>query len=84
MDADWEMPGSRRHELSELDRVLDLLTRPRLVGRRVPDSVRSELLSLGVQLGRPSGRQDLIRQVWSRKRPLMRQPGGPNDLPPCA
>lgn len=77
--------GARRHELSELDRVLSLLARPARLGARVPKALRSELLDLGLTSGLSAGRRDLIEQVWERKRPLLRQLHHLDDpLPPCA
>ena len=86
MDANgWGAFGSQRHELNELDRVLDLLARPARLGSGVPPSVRSDLRGLGLDLGRSAERKDLIERVWSRKRPLLRELGGGDDpLPPCA
>lgn len=82
---DWGEMGSRRLELSELDRVLAMLTRPAHVGERLPPTVRDELRGLGVRLGSSTRRETLIERVWSRKRPLMRQLGAMDDpLPPCA
>ena len=80
----WGSLGSQWHELNELDRVLDLLARPARLGTPVPQSVRSDLRKLGLELGRSTPRKDLIEQAWSLKRPLLRQMGAFDDLPPCA
>jgi hypothetical protein len=80
----WGTLGSQWHELNELDRVLDLLARPARLGTRVPESVRSDLRKLGLELGRSAHRKQLIERVWSLKRPLLRQTGAFDDLPPCA
>ena len=81
----WGTFGSQRHELNELDRVLNLLARPAPLGSGVPRSVRSELRGLGLDLGRSAERKDLIERVWGLKRPLLRELGAPDDpLPPCA
>ena len=77
--------GSRWHELNVLNRVLDELTRPSLPGASLPSSVRDQLRSIGVPTGRAARREVLIAQVWSRKRPLMRQLYASDDpMPPCA
>lgn len=77
--------GARRHELSELDRLLSLLARPARFGSRVPKALRFELLDLGVTSGLSACRRDLIEQVWERKRPLLRQLHHLDDpLPPVA
>ena len=85
MDADWGRMGARWHELGELDRVLGMLTRPSSVGAGLPNTLREDLLELGVRLGRTTRREKLVEQVWSLKRPLIRQLGALDDpLPPCA
>ena len=77
--------GSRWQELHLLDQVLDQLTRPSLPDASLPSSVRDQLRSLGVQIGRSPRREELIAQVWGRKRPLMRQLYAFDDpTPPCA
>ena len=81
---DWF--GSRWRELHLLDTLLDQLTRPALVGTSVPASVSDQLRSIGVSLGRAPRREELIAQVWGRKRPLLRQLDFDDDdpMPPCA
>ena len=77
--------GARRYELSELDRLLSMLSRPVRVGARVPRALRTELSDLGLVPGRSACRQDLIELVWQRKRPLLRELHHLDDpLPPCA
>jgi len=81
----WGTAGSPEHELIELDRVLGLLARPARLGSGVPRSARSQLRGLGLELGRSAPRKELIEQVWSLKRPLLRQLSAFDDpLPPCA
>ncbi|HET7467179.1 MAG TPA: hypothetical protein VFL29_10955 [Candidatus Dormibacteraeota bacterium] len=82
----WGTIGSPWQELSYLDRVLGLLSRPVPVGDGLPAGLRDELRELGVSAGRPLRRKRLIEQVWQRKRPLLRQLGALDDdpLPPCA
>jgi hypothetical protein len=83
----WGAIGSRWQELNDLDRVLNLLSRPARVGDGLPDRVRDELRGLGVRpgSGRSAQRKELIERVWQRKRPLLRQLGAMDDpLPPCA
>ena len=81
----WGTFGSPGYQLNELDRVLDILARPVHLGSGVPRSVRSQLRGLGLELGRSPQRKELIEQVWSLKRPLLRHLGGFDEpLPPCA
>jgi hypothetical protein len=84
-DRGWGTFGSQWQELSELDRVLNLLARPARLGSGVPRSVRTELRGLGLEPGPSAERKDLIERVWSLKRPLLRELGAFEDpLPPCA
>lgn len=77
--------GSNWHELYRLDRVLGQLTRPALEGTGVPSALRDQLEALGLQAHRAARREDLIAEVWGRKRPLLRRIGADDDLPPaCA
>jgi hypothetical protein len=77
--------GSTWHELYRLDRVLAQLTRPAISGAGVPATVRDQLRALGVPTNHSVGREELIAQVWGRKRPLLRQLNDYDDLvPPCA
>lgn len=76
--------GARRYELSELDRLLAMLTRPVRLGARVPKTVRSELTGLGLGTGRAACRRELIELLWERKRPLIRQLHRLDDPPPPA
>jgi hypothetical protein len=77
--------GSRWQELHLLDQVLDQLTRPSLAGASLPSAVRDQLRSLGVTIGRAPRREELIAQIWGRKRPLMAQLYAFDDpTPPCA
>jgi hypothetical protein len=77
--------GSPWHELYSLDRVLAQLTRPAISGAGVSATVRHQLRTLGVPVHRSNGREELIAQVWGRKRPLLRQLHDYDDLvPPCA
>jgi len=78
--------GSRWRELHLLDSLLDQLTRPAIAGTSVPASVKDQLRSVGVPLGRAPRREELIAKVWGRKRPLMRQLDAFDDdpMPPCA
>ena len=70
MDANgWGTLHSQWRELNQLDRLLELLARPARLGSGVP----------------PTRRRELIEQVWSSKRPLLREMGAFDDpLPPCA
>jgi hypothetical protein len=77
--------GSPWHELYRLDRLLAQLTRPAAPGAGVPTAVRDQLRALGVSTHRSVGREELIAQVWGRKRPLLRQLNDYDDpIPPCA
>lgn len=86
MDANgWGAFGSQWRELNELDRVLGLLARPARLGSGVPQSLRSDLRGLGLELGQSAQRKELIERVWGLKRPLLQQLGASDDpLPPCA
>jgi len=76
--------GSPWHELHRLDRVLALLTRPAMPGAAVPPAVRDQLRALGVHMLNSVDREELIAQVWGRKRPLLRQLDDDDPIPPCA
>jgi len=77
--------GSPWHELYRLDRVLAQLTRPAVAGAGVPPAVRDQLRALGVGLHRSVRRDQLIAEVWGRKRPLLRRLyDGDDTVPPCA
>ena len=77
--------GSRWTELYRLDRLLAQLTRPWAVGASLPAGVKDQLRSLGLPIGRSAGREELIAELWGRKRPLMRQLYAFDDpMPPCA
>jgi hypothetical protein len=77
--------GSRWQELHRLDRALNQLARPALAGEPLPPLVADQLLDLGVSLGRSAAREELIAELWGRKRPLMRQLYELDDpTPPCA
>ena len=73
------------HELRVLDRLLAQLTRPVPAGEALPDGLNQQLLDLGVMLGGAPQREDLVAEVWGRKRPLIRNLDTFDDpLPPCA
>ncbi|HZQ49061.1 MAG TPA: hypothetical protein VFB69_02020 [Candidatus Dormibacteraeota bacterium] len=77
--------GSRWLELRLLDRALGQLTRPALAGSGLPATVRDQLRTLGVQVGGSPRREELIAELWGRKRPLMQQLYAFDDpMPPCA
>jgi hypothetical protein len=77
--------GSSAHELYRLDRVLTQLTRPTISGAGVPPAVYDQLRALGLPSQRSARREQLIAQVWGRKRPLLWQLDDSDDLlPPCA
>lgn len=77
--------GSPWHELYRLDRLLAQLTKPAVPGTAVPAGVRDQLRELGVPLSRSFRREQLIAEVWGRKRPLLRQLRDYDDsIPPCA
>ena len=77
--------GSPWHELYRLDRVLAQLTRPAVSGARVPVALRDQLRALGVPFHRAVSREELIAEVWGRKRPLLRQLRDDDDpVLPCA
>ena len=77
--------GSRWQELHLLDQVLSQLTRPAPVGASLPSAVRDQLKSLGLSIGRSPRREELIAQLWGRKRPLLQQLYAFDDpTPPCA
>jgi hypothetical protein len=72
-------------ELYVLDRLLAQLTRPALPEAGVPPLLREQLRDLGVPLRRNAGREELIAEVWGRKRPLMHRLSDLDDpMPPCA
>jgi len=76
--------GTPRHELYRLDRVLAQLTRPAMPGADVPAAVRDQLRALGLTMPGSVDREELIAQVWGRKRPLLRQLDDDDPVPPCA
>ena len=76
--------GSPWHELYRLDRVLAQLTRPAIPGAGVPAAVRDQLRALGLPVPGSVDREELIAQVWGRKRPLLRQLDYDDPIPPCA
>jgi hypothetical protein len=72
-------------ELHVLDQLLAQLTRPAMPDAGVPPTVREKLHDLGVPLKRTARREDLIAEVWGRKRPLLRRLSELDDpMPPCA
>ena len=77
--------GSRWRELRLLDQALGQLTRPAPAGSGLPATLRDQLRTLGMHVGRSPQRHELIAQLWGRKRPLMRQLYELDDpTPPCA
>jgi len=76
--------GSPWHEIHRLDRVLAQLTRPAMPGAAVPAAVRDQLRALGLHMPGSVEREELIAQVWGRKRPLLRQLDDDDPTPPCA
>ena len=72
------------HQLRVLDRLLAQLTRPVPVGADLPDGVSEQLQDMGVSLGLAASREDLVAQVWGRKRPLMHLYSFDDPMPPCA
>lgn len=78
--------GSWWLELHRLDRVLAQLTRPALEGSGLSPALLDQVRSLGLPVHRLAGREELIAQVWGRKRPLLRRRwDGGDDVPPaCA
>ena len=76
--------GSPWLELHCLDRVLAQLTRPAMPGAAVPAAVRDQLRALGLHMPGSVDREELIAQVWGRKRPLLRQLDDDDPIPPCA
>jgi hypothetical protein len=77
--------GSPWRELYRLDRLLAQLTKPAIAGAGEPPGVRGQLLELGVPLNRSFGREEMIVEVWGRKRPLLRQLHDFDDpMLPCA
>lgn len=77
--------GSPWHELYRLDRVLAQLTRPWVDGSDIPPTLREQLHDLGLPIRRTVEREELIAEVWGRKRPLLRHLDSLDDIPPsCA
>lgn len=77
--------GSAWQELYRLDKVLAQLTRPSLPGSGLPPSLRDQIRSLGLPVHRATRREELIAEVWGRKRPLLRRLDTSDDTPPaCA
>jgi hypothetical protein len=77
--------ASRLHELHLLNQVLNQLSRPSAVGASLPATLCDQLLTLGVRICRSARREELIAELWGRKRPLMRQLYAFDDPPPpCA
>jgi len=77
--------GSCWLELRLLDQVLDQLARPSPVGSGLPAPLRDQLRRLGLHVGRSPRRDELITQLWGRKRPLLRRLDAADDpMPPCA
>jgi hypothetical protein len=72
-------------ELNRLDRILAQLTRPSPLDASLPAALNDQLRALGLSLGREPRREELIAELWGRKRPLMRQLYAFDDpMPPCA
>jgi hypothetical protein len=77
--------GSPWHEICRLDRILAQLTRPSLEGSGLSPALRDQLRDLGLPLRRAARREELIAEVWGRKRPLLRRLDTSDDTPPaCA
>jgi hypothetical protein len=77
--------GSRWSQLHVLDQLLNQLTRPSLPDSTIPPAVRDQLHSLGLSVESSPRREELIAELWGRKRPLMRQLYAFDDpTPPCA
>jgi hypothetical protein len=77
--------GSPWLELHVVDRLLGQLTRPALVDTSLPETVCDQLNRLGLQSGPSSRRDELVAQLWGRKRPLLQELYDRDDpIPPCA
>lgn len=79
------MFGSGWHQLHVLDRLISQLTKPSLPEEALSQSVSEQLRALGVPVDRAARREELIAELWGRKRPLLRQLDAFDDpIPPCA
>jgi hypothetical protein len=77
--------GSGWHQMHVLDQLLGQLTRPSLVDATLPSSVRDQLRAIGVAVDSSRRREEIIAELWGRKRPLMRELYAYDDsTPPCA
>ncbi len=77
--------GSRWMQLHHLDSLLTQLARPWLPDAGIPPGLRDQLRALGLRTGRAARREDVIGQLWSRKRPILRELSSSDDpIPPCA
>ena len=80
-----DMFGSGWHQMHVLDQLLAQLTRPSLADAALPPSVREQLRAIGVAVGSSPRREDLVAELWGRKRPLMRDLHTDDDPTPfCA
>lgn len=79
------MFGSRWHQLQVLDHLISEIARPSLAQETLSPSVSDQLRALGLSVGRSPRREELIAELWGRKRPLLRELNTFQDpIPPCA
>jgi hypothetical protein len=80
-----DMFGSGWHQLHVLDHLISELTKPSLPEATLAESVSAQLRALGLALDRSPRREELVAELWGRKRPLLRQLDAFDDpMPPCA
>lgn len=80
--------GEHERILVKLGEVLAQIARPYRVDEMIPVHVQSNLWQLGVPCDELTPREELIAELWARKRTLqtavLPQWGGPGATPPNA
>jgi hypothetical protein len=80
--------SEHEEQLVQLRDVLSKIARPHGVDEALPSEVRTSLWQLGFSCHDLTPRQELIAQLWARKRSLqmmvMPSWGGPGMTPPTA
>lgn len=80
--------SEQEEQLVQLGYVLEKIARPHRCDEALPTDIRNSLWQLGFQCHDLTSREELIPQLWARKRSLqMMVPptwGGPSATPPSA